>query len=238
MIVLHQFPPLWGLVNAGPFCLKLEAWLRFADLPYRVEPLTDLATAPKGKGPFIEDSGQQIGDSGLIIEHLRRSRGIDPDSHLTPAQRGVARAAGAMLEDRLYFVALHDRWLEPEHWPIVREGILADMGEAVALMVQREMRTRIDAQGLGKHTPGEIYAIGAADIAALADILGGQDFLFGERPSSIDCTAFAFLHNMLCPWFDGAPRRAVLQHPGLVGYEHRMRRRLFPETLGSREPSP
>jgi glutathione S-transferase len=108
------------------------------------------------------------------------------------------------------------------------------MPTAMAQMVQDELRARLHAQGLGRHTPEEIYAIGAADIAALADILGGQDFLFGERPTGIDCTAFGFLHNLLCPWFDGAVRQAVLRHPGLVGYERRVRQRLFPETLDSR----
>jgi len=235
MIVLHQFPPFWGLVNASPFCLKLESWLRFADLPYRVEPLTDLGSAPKGQGPFIEDDGRRIGDSGLIIEHLTRSRGIDPDRHLTPAQRGLARAIGSMLEDRLYFVGLYNRWIETTHWPIVRDAFFPDLPAEVALSIQNQMHQRIEAQGLGKHTAAEIYDIGAADIDALADILGGQDFLFGDRPSSIDCTAFGMLHNLLCAWFDGPIRQAVLQHPTLVGYERRLRQRLFPEAFGGPE---
>src|SRR5688572_647084 len=55
MIVLHQFESCFGVPNASGFCLKLECFLRIAGLPYRTQPLHDLGTAPKGKGPFITD---------------------------------------------------------------------------------------------------------------------------------------------------------------------------------------
>ena len=55
-VVVVQFPDLWGR-NVSPFGLKLEAWLRLADIPYTVEPSTDLGKAPKGKLPYIRDDG-------------------------------------------------------------------------------------------------------------------------------------------------------------------------------------
>ena len=73
-----------------------------------------------------------------------------------------------------------------------------------------------------------------ADIGALSDILGERPFLFGDRPASADCTAFAFVHGWLGKDIDGALRRSVLRRPSLVAYERRMRERLFPEA-GSKE---
>lgn len=233
MIVLHQFAPSFGLVNVSPFCLKLESWLRLAGLPYRVEQVYDLAAAPKGKAPFIDDGDRRIGDSGLIIAHLRQTRGIDPDSRLTPAQRGYARAIEAMLEDRLYFAALHDRWMEPTHWPIVRDGLLAGLPDEIAEAVRGDQRARLIGHGIGMHEPAEIYAIADADLAALADALGGQPFLFGERPVGVDCTAFASVHGIIGPSFEGPLRQSALRHANLVAYEARMRARLFPEILDS-----
>lgn len=36
MIELHQFRPFWGLPNASPFCMKVETYLRFRGIPYKV----------------------------------------------------------------------------------------------------------------------------------------------------------------------------------------------------------
>lgn len=229
MIVLHQFAPNFGLINVSPFCLKLEAWLRLVGLPYRVEEVHDLAAAPKGRAPFIDDGQRRIGDSALIIAHLCDSRGVDPDAWLTPAQRGVGRAVEAMLEDRLYFAALHDRWMEPKHWPIVRAGLLAGLPDEIAEAIRGQQRARLMGHGIGAHAPAEMYAIADADVGALADILGDRPFLFGDRPAGVDCAAFAFMHGLLGEQIDGALRRSVLRHPNLVAYEKRMRERLFPE---------
>lgn len=231
MIVFHQFPPAFGLINASAFCLKLEAWLRLAGLAYRVEPLHDLATAPKGKAPFIEENGQAMGDSALIIQHLTRTRGVDLDAWLTPEKRAIGRAAGLMLEDHLYFVILYDRWVDPAHWPSVRDTMLAGVPDEVRAMMREEVHDSIRKQGLGRHRGEEIHALGVADITALADVLSTKPFLLGDRPATVDCIAFAFVHTLLCPEFDGPLRQAVLRRDNLVAHERRFRERVFPETV-------
>lgn len=227
MIVLHQFPPAFARIGASPFCLKLESWLRLTGLPYRSEAVRDLTAAPKGKAPFIDDGDRRIGDSALIIEHLKASRGVDPDAWLTLAQRGIARAVGLMLEDHLYFIAGHDRWLEPRNWPVTRDAVLHGMPRELQEAVQAEIRQALHAQGLGRHSRDELYALGIADIEALADVLGDKPFLMGDRPATVDCIAFAFVHNLMGPAFDGPLQRAVRACTNLVAHEARMRRRLF-----------
>ena len=86
-VVVVQFPDLWGR-NVSPFGLKLEAWLRLADIPYTVEPSTSLGKAPKGKLPYIRDEGRLIGDT--TPDH-RASQGHAAASTPTPAWR---RASG------------------------------------------------------------------------------------------------------------------------------------------------
>src|SRR5215213_3908092 len=90
-VVVVQFPDIWGR-NVSPFGLKLEAWLRLADIPYTVQPSTDLRKAPKGKLPYIRDDGRTIGDTTLIIEHLKATRGIDPDAGLDTRERAESLA--------------------------------------------------------------------------------------------------------------------------------------------------
>lgn len=45
-------------LKQSPFCLKLEAYLRFASLKYTVVQKPDFSLAPKGKLPFIERNGE------------------------------------------------------------------------------------------------------------------------------------------------------------------------------------
>ena len=56
-ITLYQYQPWMGLPNPSPFCMKLETYLRMAQLPF-VAPqisLRQMGRAPKGKLPYVRD---------------------------------------------------------------------------------------------------------------------------------------------------------------------------------------
>ncbi|HEV2430640.1 MAG TPA: Tom37 metaxin N-terminal-like domain-containing protein, partial [Burkholderiales bacterium] len=89
-IKLFQFPRMFGIPNVSPFCCKLETWLRIARVPYEIVDTPDPRKGPKGKLPFIEDAGVRIGDTSLIVDHLVRTRGVDPDARLNASQRAIA----------------------------------------------------------------------------------------------------------------------------------------------------
>src|SRR5262249_44970200 len=91
-IKLFQFPRQFAIPNVSPFCCKMETWLRIAGISYEVVDTPNPRSAPKGKMPFIEDGGLRLGDSSLIIDHFKKTRGIDPDAHLDVQQRATALA--------------------------------------------------------------------------------------------------------------------------------------------------
>lgn len=76
MIQLYQAPPVWGLPNMSPFCVKLETYLRMAKIEYE-KPKFDFSKAPKGKIPFVGIDGKCIRDSGLIIQELKKNLETD-----------------------------------------------------------------------------------------------------------------------------------------------------------------
>ena len=58
---------------------------------------------PKGKAPWITLNGEEIGDSQLCLELLARKFHKDFSSHLSVADRAVARAFQIMAEEHLYW---------------------------------------------------------------------------------------------------------------------------------------
>ena len=98
-IKLFQFPRQFAIPNLSPFCCKLETWLRITGISYDVVDTPDPRKAPKKKLPFIEDSGMRIADTSLIIDHLMKTRGVDPDAHLNTSERAIALLVQRTLEE-------------------------------------------------------------------------------------------------------------------------------------------
>jgi glutathione S-transferase len=97
-IVLHQFSRSFDLPNSSPFCMKLETYLRMAEIPHELAFEETLDKAPKNKMPYIEDEGKKIGDSNLVIEYLQKKYGDRTDAHLSPADRAVSLAMRRMID--------------------------------------------------------------------------------------------------------------------------------------------
>jgi glutathione S-transferase len=95
---------MFEIPNLSPFCCKMETWLRLAQVPYSVIETRDPRVAPRKKLPFIEDAGVRIADSSLIIAHLSRTRGVDLDAALSPAEQAIATLVKRTLEEHYAFV--------------------------------------------------------------------------------------------------------------------------------------
>ena len=233
MITLHQFGPAFSLRTASPFGLKLEAYMRLAGIPYRVEPFNgNPSKTPKGKIPYItDDDGHQMGDSGLIIEHLVEKHGNKLDAHLTPAERATGHALRRMTEEGLYFAILYSRWVDDTGFavigPVFFATIPAPLRPVVGLMVRRNSRKTLQAQGTGRHTREQVYAMGNADLQALSDALGDKPFFLGDKPTSYDAAIYGTLLNLMkIP--TGTPLTAfACSLPNLVAFCERVTKRCF-----------
>lgn len=232
-VVVVQFPDIWGR-NVSPFGLKLEAWLRLADIPYTVEPSTDLGKGPKGKLPYIRDDGRLIGDTTLIIEHLKATRGIDPDAGLSPRDRAEALALQRLLEEHFYFALVYSRWIDDAGWSTLAPAFFGRLPFPVSRVAaghfRRRVRRMLHMQGIGRHRPGEIYAMARHDLEAVANYLGDRPFLMGEQLTTIDAVAYAFIANVLYVPFETELKRMIEDFPTLVTYCEAMEQGLQPET--------
>lgn len=231
MIKLYQFPPMWGLPNPSPFCLKLETYLRMAGLPYEAPRKANLRNAPKGKMPYIEDQGKVIADSGLIIEYLKKTYGDKLDAHLNPLEKSQAVAFTRLMEEDLYWCAVHSRWIDDHNWEIVKQAFFSflppPLRQIVPPLIRSKVRKSLYAQGMGRHSPEEISQIGIRDLTALSNFLGDKPFFMGSQPTTLDAVAYGFLPNLLWTPFESPMKEYAQTKPNLVAYCERMKQRYY-----------
>ncbi|KAL3471979.1 hypothetical protein BJX99DRAFT_236315 [Aspergillus californicus] len=165
----------------SPFVIKLEARLRFANIPYKTAS-GSVKTAPKGKIPYIEipngadteDGVTQLGDSTLIIKDLVE-RGILPDlnSALSPADKAHDLALRALLEDKAYFYNTRERWTE--NYYTMRDHVLSSVPYPVrvivGLLIHRGTVQTLHGQGTGRYTADEITLFRREVYEALNNLL-------------------------------------------------------------------
>lgn len=227
MITLYAFGPLWGVPDPSPFVTKTEVQLKMAGLPYRTD-YEGYPRAPKGKLPFIDDDGE-IADSTFIRRHIEARYGFDFDKGLSRVERAQAWAVERMLEDHLYFAMVYFRWGVEENFWAGPAAFFEGMPKAAIEQQRLEVLAKTREHGIGRHSPDEIAQLGCESLDALSTLLGDGPYLFGERISGVDATAFAFVTGAMCALFDHPLRDAAETLPGLRAYRDRMMRRFYPD---------
>jgi glutathione S-transferase len=216
--------------------MKMETWLRLAEVPYEVAPL-DIANAPKGKVPYIiEKDGSRMGDSTFIIDHLKAVTGKDPDAHLTAEQRAISLAFRRMMKENFYWVIIQARYKDDQNWKRYKQ-LMIDLLDGVPMeqrsmagdMYKQRMEGQLYGHGMGRHTAKEVYDIGIADLTAVCDLLGDKPFLMGDKPTTVDATVYAYVANLILTPVECSVKDFGLSRKNLVDYCERMRLRYFPE---------
>lgn len=229
-IKLVQFPRHLGIPNASPFCAKLELWLKLANIPYEIEEQVMPNSAPKKKIPWIVDQGQKIGDSTLIIEHLTVSRGIEIDSGLSASELAADQATVALLEERLYWHMVYDRW-EGGGWPEISAAfftsIPAIFQPLMRAFAKRMVKKQLWQQGTGRHSADDVYAMASRDLAALAAIVGDGPYVHGDKIRTIDCAVWATLISLTQVSLNTPMTQVARSHDNLVVYADRITREYF-----------
>ncbi|BAY27072.1 putative glutathione S-transferase [Calothrix sp. NIES-2100] len=205
-----------------------------AKLPYKIDTNINLATAPKGKIPFIEYQGKLISDSTLIIEMLKQKEGIDLDEGLSPSERAISLAFRRMLKENIYWGIGDIRFNVAENWQIYREmlaNFLPMIPAAELQPILESIRDNFCSQmyghGMGRHSREEIFLITSADFQALSDFLADKPFFMGDKPTTVDATLYAYVGNTIKPPFQSPIIDYVLQLSNLCQHYERMTQLFF-----------
>jgi hypothetical protein len=120
-------------------------------LRYEVVDTPDPRKGPKGKLPFIEDAGVRIADTSLIIDHLVRTRGVDPDAGLDASQRAIALLAQRTLEEHYAFILAYTHLVRDEGLQHTRarfDAVPAIVRPLVGGLVRQQIKKILWSQGV------------------------------------------------------------------------------------------
>lgn len=231
MLKVFIFPPDHALLPSfSPYCSKLVFYLTLAKIPFETIQLQSPDSAPKGKLPFIEMDGKRIADSELIIDTLCAHFGDKVDAHLKEEQRHLRTVYTRFFEEHLFWVRLYLAWQPEEHFAIIRPKMLRGVPFFIRPFVLARIRKRIlralDAQGMGRHSVDEVISFGIRAIEALEYFLDDKPYFLGDAPSSLDCTAYAFIGALLYSPIPSPMHKAVQASARFQSYAERMQRLL------------
>jgi len=217
------------------FAASLKLGLRMTGIPYEVADTANPRQGPKGKVPFIEDAGQRIGDSSLIIEHLKKTRTVDPDAWLDERQRATSLLVQRTIEEHYAFVTLYTHFIRAEGWRETRvffdrvTGLRAPAGDWPCFA--GNMRSALRLQGTLRHSDEENHGLRHCRLGpAILTTMSEGPYFHGEQPATIDADAFRRVSD---DRFSPVPSRRSAticgQQPKCMTYAERMMAKYFPE---------
>ncbi|KZF20523.1 hypothetical protein L228DRAFT_222567 [Xylona heveae TC161] len=233
----------------SPFVTKLEARLRFGGLSYKCDGGSPMK-APRGKIPYVAIENEKssaptlLCDTTLITDRLAEEGMLgDLNAKLSPTEKAQDLAFTALLEDKLYFYQLYERW--QENYYTMRPGVLQalpyPMQLIVGLIAYRKVMQTLHGQGTSRFTPEEIDVfrrkvwenVNALLVTSKAKAKAGDASTFwalgGTGPSEFDATLFGFIASALvCP-AGPESQKVIRSFPVVVEYAKRIHDRYFPD---------
>ena len=83
--------------------------------------------------------------------------------------------------------------------------------------------------GMGKHSVGEVEEFGKTDLMALSDYLDDKPFFMGDKPTSLDASAYAMIYNFVRGPFKSAIFDFARTRSNLVDYCDRLEKQWYSE---------
>jgi glutathione S-transferase len=215
IVKLVQFPAMFGLPNASPYCMKVETFMRIAGIPYETIEEVNPSKGPKGKLPYIIHKGKEIPDSSFILEYLSSEFNVDLDSHLSIQEKAVAHSFQRLFEESLIWVMAYNRMTD--NWHVIESAWFGFLPPVLKIFFPSMLKQH------------EIYHYGMKDLRAIIDQLAAKPFLMGDRVSLVDTTAYAFVSSLLIDEFTSPLDELSKTAENLRAYRDRMQNLYFPE---------
>lgn len=227
MIKLYGFGNAFGVLDASPFVVKVDLFLKLAGIEFEFYgDFNHVKNSPKNKLPYVEDQGKKIGDSAFIIKYLTDKYNISIDKGLSQYQLSQAAIFTHALDESLYWLLVYSRWKKEDTWPIIYDAFFSKIPAPIKWfipnMIRKDVIKTLNRQGFGRHSETELLTKADEHFSALSTLLGDNDFFFGEIPSSFDAVVYSHLCEFISVEFFNSFNQQARKYENLVQYCQRI----------------
>ncbi|XGW17133.1 hypothetical protein V3C99_002051 [Haemonchus contortus] len=223
-VYLYQFPRARTTPQASPQCLKVETFLKVNNIPYEVCPIPP-ARSQYGLLPFIGLNGEHIADSQIIINRLKSHFNVKPLS--SPRDEAISRTIERTAENHTLSLMRQVKVIEDTNNLFLKmfiqelgcpDAFLPALTPFVARIMKQKVR-KVIATSIGELSVEEFKELLRNDLDTYQDLLGENQYFFGDDMSSADCTVFSLLASILYGPSDTYAKEVLQeQYPRLVSY--------------------
>jgi metaxin len=223
-ITLYQWGPKpeWKLASFDPHCLIIQAYMKFAKVPYDVNSCNNPHMSPSNTLPMLVVNGERVVTNYHNIITFLSEMGYDLDRELSEIQKADVRAYSVLLDELLYSAQLYNWWMEPTNYNTVTHLTFAKaLPFPLSWFLPRRLKQRVTARlrNTDMHTSERVYSEAESCYRVLSTKLGEKTFFFGDTPCTLDAIAFGYLATQLVPPFPNRTLHTLIaQHSNLVRF--------------------
>ena len=223
MLILKQTTVEFDGINASPFCAKVELFLNYYQIPFKIEAALPMH-GPYKKIPFVEYQNETIGDSELILQRLIKDYNIDLG--LTPPQLAQGRAWQLLLEQHLYWIIVYNRWVPENSWQKLEKAFFSGLKWPLRPIIAKQSRKlaikNLYSQGIGRFSLEQVLHAGREDLKALNCHLSENKYMCGDSFSYFDLITYASVKNINNQQMEIALTSVIEEFQPLLDYQQRI----------------
>lgn len=232
MIKLYGFGDAFGVIDASPFVVKVDLFLKLSGIEYKfIANFNNLKQSPKNKLPYIEDQGKKIADSAFILSYLTDKYSIKLDDHLSVEKKAQAALYTHALDESLYWTLVYSRWVKEDTWPVINEVFFSELPILLKWFLPNVLRKDViktlKRQGFGRHSETELLTKADEHFSSLSVLLGESDYFFGDQPCSFDAVAYSALCQFISVDFFNSFNQQARKYENLVQYCQRIEAKYY-----------
>ncbi|KAI7877481.1 hypothetical protein K492DRAFT_239168 [Lichtheimia hyalospora FSU 10163] len=250
---LYVWSPALDAPSIDPKCIVVEAYLRLLEVNFTIVYANDPQCSPTGELPLLKDGTTWVAGVDRILAHLEK-RGLDGNRELTLEQKAEYLAYSAMTQEKLLDCMLFTWYADMTNFvknirPTYAKILSFPSRYLVPIQLKKNAKARLakysveitdDDKGLPQNEVEEMkelqrsgwhymYRLARETYTVLDSQLADKSFMFGERPSTLDCMVFGYLALHLYPNLAHRRLQHILinEYPRLASYCDRVKERFF-----------
>eukprot|EP01084_Bolivina_argentea_P206898 353120_1 len=203
-VILHM-SPTWDFStpHPSPYVTKMIAFLSYNKVPYITDTTFPMHFRTQ-KMPWITYKNHHQPDSNLIMEWFTKQKDFDyinMDKHLNKKQLAISNAYKSMIEDGLGMIMGYRRWYDEnnlkKYWPMIIGDNMSTLSSKLILsMYKGQIKKSFWLLGISRFKEEQVYKKGEVLIGSVIQLMGDNNFFFGDILSSLDICIYGIMGAM------------------------------------------